>query len=1260
MKRPATIALFLVITAGAIALSANWITAFALDAKLAPLLTRQLGLPVTLAPIRADLLGLRARSAKLVMGQPSDPAVIAQDVEVTISLPSLLKGEVRLQMASASHLMVRPTRWPSSGEPPPDNYQFLDQWIPADLHLERGSYVSDQGEKYPLQDVSWRRTPAGGAATNWVEQRAGKSVKLSAALASLQDLLHLDPISLALDIEAQDLTQSRISITADIQPDAASGYTLKSTIEAAGISATIVAGNKRAWRLPDHSETKIATLAPAQLQGLINSYLDSGTATDTEALLAKAVPELSFAPHRGTVTIRELRLGDETLRNGRFDFSANEQGLHISSLHAEGPAGILAAQLQIHNENPGWALELSADIKAKVLEESIASQYLDADWLWHTGHTSLNARGDTWNALLASLTGELAMEGFHRGQEDTPVTLKAHLDRDTNAFSLEHVEIALGTGRITGTASLSNTKPRVFTADVEAQQLQLDFLLEPDEKQPQAGIAIPNYLDLFPGIVVYLKGRVRGLHFPGVSMSAADFTLQRRPRGGRLLATITGMSGGKLDIQLDAKDPPDDGKTDISLVLNLDELDIPQMFEQETLFHSRSSGTIVFTGRGLTIDEVFRSMEGKAGLTLNLRSDDNWTRQAREEEQIQFSGDATMVIDQERILGLEISRIDINSTEQDITGKLSVVAEREPWMIAELQSQKLDIPGLRSLLPKSTKEVDERDTLNSLRKMGSMRLSLNAKSVLVQTTPLSNVELTMSSAAQSFAVDQFDFTLEDSHLNASGEITWQGDRAAFSATASTSNFNIDRFLILEPEEPVVPVTGSASLKSAGSTFSELVANLTGDISLASTDPAEASRTSARQLEMKIRHMPDGMRATIEKLHWADSELAGNVRYYNTTPPRWEIDVDSGNISLVPWEKTEAAPQAPSKKATELGLIDSAAKRSSQLLGRVLSTPQRLLSGPGEAPAGDKYFSTDPLPFKALQGTQAHFRGKLDSVTGTEQVVRNLNFDGRLDHGRLSVDATAGHLNGGKASVKLLVDSAVEPASVRFQTQFERVGGTPGRPGFPKSGVVDVDSRGNSTAQLAGNLSGQVFVEIGEGPFNFDRLTLINADVASKALRTLIPGMEKTQPRLECGMSMAEFKEGLGVTPFGYAARTNQANLIGRIEVDLKKELLQLRFDSRSREGVGLSVGSIFANTVQIRGPLTEPRIVPQTASLVVRGWAAFMTVGLSVVGESVLKRALASENPCKAIKKDIQKEVCSSNQRLASSPMVCPGRRSGR
>ena len=133
-----------------------------------------------------------------------------------------------------------------------------------------------------------------------------------------------------------------------------------------------------------------------------------------------------------------------------------------------------------------------------------------------------------------------------------------------------------------------------------------------------------------------------------------------------------------------------------------------------------------------------------------------------------------------------------------------------------------------------------------------------------------------------------------------------------------------------------------------------------------------------------------------------------------------------------------------------------------------------------------------------------------------------------------------------------------------------------------------------------------------------------------------------------------FKDGAGVTPFGYALRTDKANLIGRIEIDLKKELMQLQIDSRSREGVGISLSSVFANTVRIKGPLTDPEIVPHTTSILWRGWAAFMTAGLSVVGESVIKRALSSEDPCLTIKKQIRKDICGTQQLLAASPLACP------
>ena len=52
--------------------------------------------------------------------------------------------------------------------------------------------------------------------------------------------------------------------------------------------------------------------------------------------------------------------------------------------------------------------------------------------------------------------------------------------------------------------------------------------------------------------------------------------------------------------------------------------------------------------------------------------------------------------------------------------------------------------------------------------------------------------------------------------------------------------------------------------------------------------------------------------------------------------------------------------------------------------------------------------------------------------------------------------------------------------------------------------------------------------------------------------------------------------------------------------------------------------------------------------------AAMMTGCLSIVGESVVKRAMASENPCNSLRKLIEEELCPVNQRAAASPMVCP------
>ena len=98
----------------------------------------------------------------------------------------------------------------------------------------------------------------------------------------------------------------------------------------------------------------------------------------------------------------------------------------------------------------------------------------------------------------------------------------------------------------------------------------------------------------------------------------------------------------------------------------------------------------------------------------------------------------------------------------------------------------------------------------------------------------------------------------------------------------------------------------------------------------------------------------------------------------------------------------------------------------------------------------------------------------------------------------------------------------------------------------------------------------------------------------------------------------------------------------------------MNIDSRGRQGMGISVGTIFSNTVQIRGPLSNPRMVPNPTGIAWRAWAAVTTGGLSILGETLLRRIWASENPCTSVKRIIVEKECPANPIAASSPMVCP------
>ena len=1246
-----------IVSLGAVMIWGDRILSRTLDTELAPLLSKQLGLPVQLAPIQARIFGLQANSDKLIMGDPKDPAVVATDVEVTLAWSALLQGEVRLVYASANDLMVRPSRWPSSDTPLPDNYNFLDPYLPRTLKAVTGRYVSDDGEAYPVNELLWQRHASGRAAANWVEKRSAGDVALTLQLESLPDLLQLAPLAGELSVNVDGKPDSAITLKAKVQPGTKSAYTLQLDLAAANMTAQMTATGQTAWTLPDTSETTIPLLDTTQLTTLFDSYRATDKSVDLTALLASAPPRLALPAHKGHVVINEMHFDDEISKDTSFNFATGEQGVQVSALTSSGPAGILTGELGVVSDTKGWAVNLDAKMRAREAGGSIATDYLGSDWLLNSGHATIKGQGDTWDSLLNSLQGDAALAGHYHSTVDTPVSITAELDKRPGAFALEQVAITLGKGQLTGSAVLSGDEQRKLSIDLQGSHVDLSFLFDNTDSDPLPGMALPVYLNVLPELELSVALNIEDLQSPALQLRQATATLERTAQGGKLVAEGKGTDSGVLNITLVANAAANE-PTDFTLNAKFTELDVPDMFRQQGLLHSRSSGSLDFSSQGVGMKEVFTAMKGSANVSVDIRSDNDWSRKAVAEETLKFTGNSHLVISNDRIVGVEIEKLDVDSIEQDLTGNVSLVAGRSPWFVADLESDKLNINSLMALLPKSTQDTKDTQIQPSLQRLGAAKAALNVKTLSFYELALTDVQLEIVSGSDLIDLQKLDFHSENGTLKSQGQMSWKDGKAILEGTAELASIDLDQFLISDKAAAPVPVSGSIKLSSAGENIGEMISSLTGYVDLQAVNPQQGDAPEARRkLAFKATQLPNGMQADISSLQWGETELTGTVSYHKTTPPMLEVDIHSGSLSLLPWENAYLKEKDKDKKkpATDSSSLVSAAKTSADYIGDVLLTPLRFLSDDAsESKPGDKLFSSTPLPLASLENFDAKINAQLDSIISTAVTAKNLSVTGNLSGGQLTLKASSGELSQGSGEVDLALDAMAVPATLKVTSTFENVHGLSGKPTYPRSGFVSLQSQGQSEAELAANTSGLVFLKLGKGPFDYSSSVLLTANLASTVFQTLIPGIDKKQPEVQCGVAVALFQDGKGVTPYGFAARTNQANLLGKIHVDLGTETLQMSLDSRGREGVGISVGSIFSNTIQIKGPLTDPGIVPDATSLIWRGWAAVMTGGLSVLGESLFKRVLASENPCTSIEKLIHKELCPTNPIAASSPLVCP------
>ena len=368
--------------------------------------------------------------------------------------------------------------------------------------------------------------------------------------------------------------------------------------------------------------------------------------------------------------------------------------------------------------------------------------------------------------------------------------------------------------------------------------------------------------------------------------------------------------------------------------------------------------------------------------------------------------------------------------------------------------------------------------------------------------------------------------------------------------------DIDQFLVTSSDFEPVPVSGDLKLSSRGRSVAELAGSVTGHIEFGANQQSNVPRSQRRQLSMVATRMGEGIKAEVRTLQWGENELVGQVLVKSTDPLDMDVKLERGTLSLLPWEKAYAERKEKAGAKTkvaeeeddETGVLAATAGRSAGIIGNFLMTPVRVLTRDEKKKAEDALFSPEPIDFSALAGKQVTFSGDLESFESSVLTARQLHMDGTLSNGQLVLHADAEEMNGGNTVMDIAVDSTATVPTVQASADFRNVRGLIGGDTYPRSGHVAFKTNGNSLAELAAGAYGVIYLELGRGPFDYVNSTLLTADLASSVFRRLVPGIEEEQPELECGVTLGVFENGRGVTPSGFALRTNQANILGRIDI----------------------------------------------------------------------------------------------------------------
>jgi hypothetical protein len=286
----------------------------------------------------------------------------------------------------------------------------------------------------------------------------------------------------------------------------------------------------------------------------------------------------------------------------------------------------------------------------------------------------------------------------------------------------------------------------------------------------------------------------------------------------------------------------------------------------------------------------------------------------------------------------------------------------------------------------------------------------------------------------------------------------------------------------------------------------------------------------------------------------------------------------------------------------------------------------------------RVFSDEPLPFTALPSVDADLTVQVGTLVLDNEQLTNVAVTLQLNNGQLTLKPFRFGLAGGVIEGEASLDTSKKTpaASLRMQGRQVELGKLDSKGpiiGGKSDLVIDLKGSGESVRALMASATGETSISVSEGQLRGKAVRLAGGDVLFQVLGAINPFIKsEDNTQMTCAAVRFIIRDGVATADKGIAMRTRQVDVVGSGTVDLRSERLDLVIKPRARGGVGVSFTTPLAGLVKVGGTIAKPSVGIDTVGTLRTAasvGAGFATGGLSTVGELLLERVTADEDPCR-------------------------------